>query len=120
CGAEATGHCGKFAVGDHLAPRQVAQDANAGSSERRELVEVELDVRERVVLPGEERLQPRDQSRREFVTRRCAAPRYRSVRGARLPPGGPAPGSVERVRARQLVPEDASTLEPHLPHAPAI
>src|SRR2546423_14680800 len=80
-GAQTTCHCCELAVRDDLAARHVAQDANAGSSELRQLIEVELDIRERVVLPGEECLQPRAQRRREFGTRRCAAPGDRSLMG---------------------------------------
>src|SRR4051794_22837669 len=89
----------QLAVRHDLAPRDRPQLARAPLEERRLVLEVELDVVERVDAAREVPAQPRDEL-----------------------PGAARSGAWHRFSAgeRQLVPDDAVAVEPELAHAPVL
>ena len=71
-GAWTPGERSELAVRDDLAARNGAQGLRQLAAKRRQVTEVELDVREVLGVAGEIPAEPRDETWRESVTAVCA------------------------------------------------
>jgi hypothetical protein len=96
CRTRRPGECRQLAVGHDLAARDRPQLLGTALEKRRLVFEVEIDVVERVRPAAEIRPKPLDE----------------------LTAGSPI--RARGAREREIVLNDASALEPELPHAPAL